>query len=335
MAVAPLLGHAEIWGDGSGGAKALTAVLAQGSAGTLAKPEFRVGTPSELICEVTITGGPPTMNIMLEASFTDGRWDDVTALCPPFPTETGLWRLTLPESGDYRLSLADTAVTGATCLVTALSREPRPASPGSNTPTAIGGGEPEGAAPLASFWPVRVAAVVKAVLSTLTDGRTTHLFTDLLGRLRTRDASFDDLGQVLNVAVTNLVSRGPWELIASALNQSGPGNHYYPVDSGNGAIAMDKADELSLEIIGTDMTYTVEAWLGDGDDWADVVDVTPLFIDATTGTSVGASMATGAGATARFLIGLADPAPFTHFRVKGVSVDATNATEIRALRGKR
>lgn len=136
-----ILGRAEIWGDGSGAAKALTTSLVAGTAGATARPDFRVRGPSELLIETTMAGtAVDALDLRLDISNTGGtRWDDVSDLLPAtIPAVTGFFRVVLPESADYRFLAARIGGDAtSTLLMMAQPREPRSVVPGSSLASTV------------------------------------------------------------------------------------------------------------------------------------------------------------------------------------------------------
>ena len=189
---------------------------------------------------------------------------------------------------------------------------------------AVGGSVADGAA--ATGGPVQIGAVTDQIPVAVADSLLVHLITDLERYLRVVAKSYDtlaaaDRGMVNTIADDRDESAQTW---ANTTNTA-MGTSYYPSAAG---YLLGNRDHLTLQLVMTDNTTTVEASL-DGITW---LNVTLFCISMTTGAAA-ASYATGAGASANFMV---DCNNFNtvYVRCAVVYPDNSNATQIKAFTRK-
>lgn len=128
-------------------------------------------------------------------------------------------------------------------------------------------------------FPVKVGAVIRNVLIGLTDGRTNSLLVDLLGRLHTRSAAFDELLDADKEARVNPESSNhdaAAQIICDETNLAASAN--FPSNDG---IEIGDRDFLSFTLSLNDVTSVAFEVSNEGTNWYD--GTKNVVVDGTSG----------------------------------------------------
>jgi hypothetical protein len=191
----------------------------------------------------------------------------------------------------------------------------------------VGGTGADEAAPSAAY-SVRVAGIVRKILTSLTDTYKQSLLVDGYGRLWSRSAAYDDVAAADRVSCNTIADdRDESAQVWAADTNVAATTTYYPSSSG---YEIGNRDQLVIQLTMTDNTTTIEA-SNNGTTW---IDVTPTVLDMETGTYLNASFACGAGASDNWMLDLDGFGP-RYVRCAVLTPDAGNAAGIIAFTRKR